>query len=165
MMHISETALPGVMLLEPRIFKDDRGFFFESYHEKRAWDAGLQVKFVQDNQSFSRQGTLRGLHYQLKHPQGKLVRVVTGEVFDVAVDIRQGSPTFGQWYGEYLSANNHHQLYVPPGFGHGFCVISETADFLYKCTDFYTASPILSAKDAIAPFLKDATHQLPIYQS
>jgi dTDP-4-dehydrorhamnose 3,5-epimerase len=183
-MKILETTLPGVLLLEPRIFSDDRGSFFESYHEKRAWDAGLQVKFVQDNQSFSKQGTLRGLHYQLNHPQGKLVRVVMGEVFDVAVDIRQGSPTFGQWYGAYLSAENHQQLYVPPGFGHGFCVLSETADFLYKCTDFYTpgdeyairwddpeiginwplAAPILSAKDAIAPLLKDATHQLPIYQ-
>jgi dTDP-4-dehydrorhamnose 3,5-epimerase len=184
-MHTSETSLPGVLLLEPRIFNDDRGFFFESYHEKRAWDAGLKVKFVQDNHSFSKQGTLRGLHYQLKNPQGKLVRVVTGEVFDVAVDIRQGSPTFGKWHGAYLSAKNYRQLYVPPGFGHGFCVVSETADFLYKCTDFYAAGdeyairwddleigidwpiadPILSAKDAIAPLLKDATHQLPIYQS
>jgi dTDP-4-dehydrorhamnose 3,5-epimerase len=183
-MKILETTLPGVLLLEPRIFNDDRGFFFESYHEKRAWDAGLQTKFVQDNHSFSKQDTLRGLHYQLNNPQGKLVRVVTGEVFDVAVDIRQGSSTFGQWYGTSLSAENHRQLYVPPGFAHGFCVISETADFLYKCTGFYTtgdeyairwddpdigidwpiADPILSAKDAIAPLLKDATHQLPIYQ-
>lgn len=184
-MQISETTLPSVLLLEPRVFKDDRGFFFESYHEKRAWDAGLQVKFVQDNHSFSKQGTLRGLHYQLNTPQGKLVRVVTGEVFDVAVDIRQGSPTFGQWYGAYLSADNYRQLYVPPGFAHGFCVMSETADFLYKCTDFYTvgdeyairwndpeigidwpiAAPILSAKDVIAPLLKDAGAHLPTYVS
>lgn len=183
-MNILETPISGVLLIEPRVFADDRGFFFESYHEKRAWDAGLQVKFVQDNHSFSKQGTLRGLHYQLKHPQGKLVRVATGEVFDVAVDIRQGSHTFGQWYGAYLSAENHRQLYVPPGFAHGFCVISETADFLYKCTDFYTpgdeysirwddaeigidwpiADPVLSAKDAIAPLLRDSDPHLPVYQ-
>ncbi len=183
-MQILETSIPGVLLIEPRVFKDDRGFFFESYHEKRAWDVGLKVKFMQDNHSFSKQGTLRGLHYQLANPQGKLVRVATGEVFDVAVDIRQGSPTFGQWYGAYLSAENHRQLYIPPGFAHGFCVISETADFLYKCTDFYTpgdeygirwddpevgidwpiADPVLSAKDAIAPLLKDSASQLPIYQ-
>ncbi len=183
-MQILETTLPGVLLIEPRVFNDDRGFFFESYSEKRAWDAGLQVKFVQDNHSFSKQGTLRGLHYQLQNPQGKLVRVATGEVFDVAVDIRQGSPTFGQWYGAHLSADNRRQLYVPPGFAHGFCVLSETADFLYKCTAFYTPgdeysirwddpdlginwqveNPVLSAKDAIAPLLKDAAHQLPTYQ-
>jgi dTDP-4-dehydrorhamnose 3,5-epimerase len=183
-MHILETTLPGVMLLEPHIFHDARGFFFESYHEKQAWDGGLKVNFVQDNHSFSKQGTLRGLHYQLNHPQGKLVRVVTGEVFDVAVDLRQGSPTFGKWHGALLSAANHRQLYVPPGFAHGFCTISETADFLYKCSDFYAsgdeyairwndpeigidwpiAEPILSPKDAIAPLLKDATPRLPFYK-
>jgi dTDP-4-dehydrorhamnose 3,5-epimerase len=182
-MQILETTLPGVLLIEPRVFNDDRGFFFESYSEQRAWDAGLQVKFVQDNHSFSKQGTLRGLHYQLQNPQGKLVRVATGEVFDVAVDIRQGSPTFGHWYGVHLSAENRRQLYVPPGFAHGFCVLSETADFLYKCTDFYAPGdeygiywddpdigidwqverPVLSEKDAIAPRLKDAAHQLPTY--
>jgi dTDP-4-dehydrorhamnose 3,5-epimerase len=183
-MKILETPLPGVWVIEPRVFNDDRGFFFESYHEQRAWDAGLQVKFVQDNHSFSKRGTLRGLHYQLKNPQGKLVRVATGEVFDVAVDIREGSTTFGQWFGTYLSAENHRQLYVPPGFCHGFCVLSETADFLYKCTDFYTpgdeygirwddpaigiewpiTEPVLSSKDAIAPLIQDAAHQLPAYE-
>jgi dTDP-4-dehydrorhamnose 3,5-epimerase len=182
-MNILQTPLPGVLLFEPRIFKDDRGWFCESYHEKRYWDAGLDVRFVQDNQSHSMQGTLRGLHYQLNHPQGKLVRVVIGEVYDVCVDIRQGSPSFGQWYGVYLSAENHRQLYIPPGFAHGFCVVSEWADFLYKCTDFYTPgdeygirwddaqigiewpinSPLLSEKDACAPLLSEATAALPIH--
>jgi dTDP-4-dehydrorhamnose 3,5-epimerase len=182
-MNVLQTPLAGVFLLEPRIFKDDRGWFFESYHEKRYWDAGLAAKFVQDNHSRSSQGTLRGLHYQLEHPQGKLVRVVMGEVYDVCVDIQQGSPTFGQWYGVYLSDENHRQLYVPPGFAHGFCVVSENADFLYKCTDFYTpgdeysirwddpqigiewpiTDPLLSDKDARAPLLKDAAAVLPIY--
>lgn len=180
-MKIIQTPLPGVLVIEPRVFEDDRGFFLQSYHEKQFWDAGLRDTFVQDNHSFSKQGTLRGLHYQLKHPQGKLVRVVTGEAFDVAVDIRQGSPTFGQWFGDILSAENKRQLYVPPGFAHGFCVLSETADFLYKCTDFYTPGdeygirwndpeikidwpihdPVLSAKDETAPWLKDASAHLP----
>jgi dTDP-4-dehydrorhamnose 3,5-epimerase len=184
-MQIQETAIPGVLLIEPRIFEDERGFFFESYHEQRFTDLGLSAKFVQDNHSQSQQHTLRGLHYQLRHPQGKLVRVVTGEVFDVAVDIRQGSPTFGKWHGEYLSAANKKQLYVPPGFAHGFCVVSPTADLVYKCTDFYdpqddyglrwndpdlniiwpTTSPRLSAKDAAAPHLSAATAQLPTFES
>jgi dTDP-4-dehydrorhamnose 3,5-epimerase len=182
-MNVLQTPLAGVLLLEPRIFKDDRGWFFESYHEKRYWDAGLTANFVQDNHSRSSQGTLRGLHYQLNHPQGKLVRVVMGEVYDVCVDIRRGSPTFGQWYGVYLSGDNHLQLYVPPGFAHGFCVVSESADFLYKCTDFYApgdeysvrwddpqigidwpmVDPLLSDKDACAPLLKDAESILPTY--
>jgi dTDP-4-dehydrorhamnose 3,5-epimerase len=173
-MQVLETPLPGVLVIEPRVFQDDRGYFYESYHEKRYWDAGLQVQFVQDNHSHSQRGTLRGLHYQLQHPQGKLVRVAVGEVFDVAVDIRKGSPTFGHWYGVYLSGENNKQLYVPPGYAHGFCVLSETADFLYKCTDFYTPgdeyavlwndpdiqiqwpsiiNPLLSPKDAEAPLL------------
>ncbi len=180
-----ETSLPDVLLLQPKVFHDNRGFFLESYHETQYWEAGLKARFVQDNHSFSRQGILRGLHYQLRHPQGKLVRVVSGEVFDVAVDIRQGSPTFGQWYGTHLSAKNHHQLYVPPGFAHGFCVLSDTADVLYKCTTFYDpgddyglrwndpdlninwpiADPGLSQKDADAPFLKDAQSQLPLFGS
>jgi dTDP-4-dehydrorhamnose 3,5-epimerase len=183
-MQVLETSLPGVMLIEPRIFSDDRGFFYESYHEKRYWDLGLQVKFVQDNHSKSQQGTLRGLHYQLQHPQGKLVRVSHGAVFDVAVDIRKGSPTFGQWYGAHLSGENNKQLYVPPNFAHGFCVLSETADFLYKCTDFYapgdeyslrwddpaigikwpiTSEPLLSPKDAAAPRLAEASEHLPTF--
>ena len=183
-MQILETSLPGVLLIEPRIFSDDRGFFYESYHEKKYWDLGLQDRFVQDNHSQSTQGTLRGLHYQLQHPQGKLVRVVQGEVFDVAVDIRKGSPTFGQWFGVHLSDQNNKQLYVPPNFAHGFCVLSETADFLYKCTDFYTpgdeyslrwddaqigiqwpmdVDPILSSKDAAAPLLAEAEANLPTF--
>ncbi len=182
-MKVCKTALSGVLLIKPRIFQDDRGFFFETYHERRYWEAGIHAKFVQDNHSFSQHGTLRGLHYQLKHPQGKLVRVTSGEVFDVAVDIRTGSPTFGQWYGTTLSAENNHQLYVPPGLAHGFCVLSPTADFLYKCTDFYTPgdeysilwndpdigidwpidAPVLSSKDAAAPCLKDAQQHLPQY--
>jgi dTDP-4-dehydrorhamnose 3,5-epimerase len=183
-MQIIETSMPGVLVIESKIFEDDRGFFFESYHEKRYWDAGLQVKFVQDNHSFSKQGTLRGLHYQLKYPQGKLVRVASGEVFDVATDIRQGSPTFGQSFGVVLSAENKKQLYVSPGFAHGFCVLSETADFLYKCTDFYTpgdeygirwndpdlnidwpiTEPVLSGKDKVTPLLKEASQYLPVYE-
>ncbi len=183
-MKVIETSLPGVLIIESRVFEDDRGFFFESYHEKRYRDAGISVSFVQDNHSFSKRGTLRGLHYQLKNPQGKLVRVASGEVFDVAADIRQGSPTFGQWVGVILSAENKKQIYLPPGFAHGFCVLSETADFLYKCTDFYTPgdeygvrwndpdlnidwkidSPALSAKDEAAPCLKEADPFLPVYE-
>lgn len=136
-MKISPTAIPDVVLIEPAVHGDSRGFFMESYHQTKFAAQGLDQVFVQDNHSRSEKGVLRGLHYQLKHPQGKLVRVVTGEVFDVAVDIRRGSPTFGQWVGDYLSAENHKMLYVPPGFAHGFCVVSESADFLYKCTDFY----------------------------
>ena len=183
-MHISKTSLPGVILIEPKVFGDSRGFFLESYHAHRYAQEGLPGQFVQDNHSRSVQGTLRGLHYQLQHPQGKLVWVVVGEVFDVAVDIRQGSPTFGQWFGTYLSAENHQQLYIPPGFAHGFSVTSDTAEFLYKCTDFYspgdeygilwndpvlnidwpTDTPILSAKDAQLPLLNQASANLPVYR-
>ena len=136
-MKITPTRLPEVLLIEPDVFGDARGFFMESWHRRRFAGAGLDVNFVQDNHSRSGAGVLRGLHYQLQQPQGKLVRVVAGEVFDVAVDIRQGSPTFGQWTGEVLSEDNFRMLYVPPGFAHGFCVLSERADFLYKCTDYY----------------------------
>jgi len=136
-MKINPMKIPDVLLIEPDVFGDSRGFFMESWHRKKYAEAGLDVDFVQDNHSRSGQGVLRGLHYQLEQPQGKLVRVVTGSVFDVAVDIRRGSPTFGQWAGTELSEENQHQLYVPPGFAHGFCVLSDTADFLYKCTDFY----------------------------
>ncbi len=135
---ISPTAIPDVLILEPKVFGDSRGFFFESFNEQDfAQATGLNVKFVQDNHSRSAQGVLRGLHYQLQQPQGKLVRVVRGAVFDVAVDIRRSSPTFGQWVGCELSEDNHRQFWVPPGFAHGFVVLSETADFLYKTTDYY----------------------------
>jgi dTDP-4-dehydrorhamnose 3,5-epimerase len=137
-MKVAPTAIPDVLLLEPRVFGDARGFFFESFNEKVFQEAtGLAVRFVQDNHSRSVRGVLRGLHYQLKQPQGKLVRVVRGTVFDVAVDIRRGSPTFGKWAGVELSEDNHRQLWVPPGCAHGFLVLSESADFLYKTTDYY----------------------------
>ncbi len=136
-MNITPMKIPEVLLIEPDVFGDSRGFFMESWHQEKYAKAGLDVDFVQDNHSRSGRGVLRGLHYQLERPQGKLVRVVTGAVFDVAVDIRRGSPTFGQWAGAELSEDNRHQLYVPPGFAHGFCVLSDTADFLYKCTEFY----------------------------
>jgi len=183
-MNVVKTPLPGVLVFEPRVFTDQRGFFLETYHQQRYREAGIKETFVQDNHSHSSQGTLRGLHYQLNHPQGKLVRVVAGQVFDVAVDIRRGSPCFGQWFGEYLSAENKKQMYIPPGFAHGFCVLSPSADFMYKCTDFYDApddhgviwndpevaidwpleQPMLSAKDGALPPLKDIKDELPIYK-
>jgi dTDP-4-dehydrorhamnose 3,5-epimerase len=139
-MKVIQTAIADVLLIEPRIFSDDRGFFFESFNAKRFREAtGLDVTFVQDNHSRSPKGVLRGLHYQLlPAAQGKLVRCVAGEVFDVAVDLRKSSPTFGQWVGEWLSAENKRQLWIPEGFAHGFLVISESADFLYKTTDYYS---------------------------
>jgi dTDP-4-dehydrorhamnose 3,5-epimerase len=141
-MQVIPTAIPEVLIIEPKVFGDDRGFFFESYNERAFTDAaGKQWSFVQDNHSRSRRGVLRGLHYQMPpHAQGKLVRVVAGEVFDVAVDIRRSSPTFGKWVGEILSGQNHRQLWIPPGFAHAFLVLSETADFLYKTTDYYAPS-------------------------
>lgn len=174
-MKITATPLPGVLLVEPSVFGDERGFFLESYRADRLAEAGVTLPFVQDNHSRSRKGVLRGLHFQIKHPQGKLVRVTQGEVFDVAVDIRPGSPSFGKWYGAHLSAENHLELWVPPGFAHGFAVLTETADFLYKCTGYYRpddeggilwndpdiginwplADPQLSAKDRAYPRLKD----------
>ena len=183
-MKIVETPLPGVIQIEPDVFGDERGFFIETYSEKRYRDAGIKESFVQDNHSRSRQGVIRGLHYQLNHPQGKLVRVVRGSVFDVAVDIRKGSPTFGKAAWTILSDQNHYQFYVPPGFAHGFCVISEFCDFEYKCTDFYApddegtvlwndpgleipwpvANPQLSDKDTKALCLKDIREDhLPVY--
>jgi dTDP-4-dehydrorhamnose 3,5-epimerase len=175
-MKVTETALPGVLLLEPRVFSDDRGFFLETFHQKRYAELGLTLPFVQDNWSHSIKGTLRGLHFQEPNPQGKLVQVITGAVFDVAVDIRTGSPHFGKWVGVELTAENRRQLWVPPGFAHGFCVTSERADFLYKCTALYSpehdggilwndpdigidwpvTAPLLSKKDAGAPRLKAA---------
>lgn len=136
-MKITPTRLADVLLVESDVYEDDRGFFLESWHRANYAAFGLNVDFVQDNHSRSRKGVLRGLHYQLHRPQGKLVRVTAGAVFDVAVDIREGSPTFGQWVGAELSDSNRHQLYIPPGFAHGFCVLSAHADFLYKCTEYY----------------------------
>lgn len=137
-MNTIKTVIPEVLILEPKVFGDDRGFFFESYNQRAFQEAtGWAPAFVQDNHSRSAKGVLRGLHYQIVQPQGKLVRVVAGEVFDVAVDIRKSSPTFGQWVGAHLSAENKRQMWVPPGFAHGFVVLSDFAEFLYKTTDFY----------------------------
>ncbi|MGA9041460.1 MAG: dTDP-4-dehydrorhamnose 3,5-epimerase [Terriglobales bacterium] len=131
------TTLPGVLLLEPRVFGDDRGFFLESYSEKVFAEIGIPERFVQDNHSFSTHNVVRGLHYQAAHPQGKLVRAITGEIFDVAVDLRRSSPTFGKWHGEILSGENKRMLWIPAGFAHGFSVLSPDAHVLYKATDFY----------------------------
>ncbi len=136
-MEVIPQALPEVLLIKPKVFGDARGYFIETYNAERYQQAGITLPFVQDNLSKSRRGILRGLHLQNPHAQGKLVSVVEGEVFDVAVDVRVGSPTFGKWVGAVLSADNHHQLWVPPGFAHGFCVTSESALFSYKCTDLY----------------------------
>lgn len=134
-MEFLPTSLPDVVLVKPRVFEDGRGFFLETWSAEKFAGAGYPAQFVQDNLSRSRQGTLRGLHYQIQHPQGKLVRAVRGEIYDVAVDLRRGSPTFGQWQGTYLSADNRHALWVPAGFAHGFLVTSDVADVQYKCTD------------------------------
>jgi dTDP-4-dehydrorhamnose 3,5-epimerase len=139
-MNVIPTRLPEVLIIEPAIHRDDRGYFVEIYHARRYAEAGLGVTFVQDNQSRSVRGTLRGLHWQVEHPQGKLVRVLSGEIYDVAVDIRPDSPRFGQWVGVTLTAQSFHQIYIPPGFAHGFCVTSESAEVEYKCTDFYMPS-------------------------
>jgi len=177
-MRATPTAIPDVILLEPKVFGDDRGFFYESYNQKAFQEATrLDVQFVQDNHSKSARNVLRGLHYQVQQPQGKLVRVVQGEVFDVAVDIRKDSKTYGQWVGQLLSAENKKQLWIPPGLAHGFVVLSETAEFLYKTTDYYapaherciawndpkigiewplTAEPLLSGKDKAGVRLEDA---------
>jgi dTDP-4-dehydrorhamnose 3,5-epimerase len=178
-MNFKRTPLEGVWVIEPRVFRDARGLFFESYNARTYREGGIGEAFVQDNVSRSVRGTLRGLHYQLEpHAQGKLVRVTSGEVFDVAVDIRRGSPTFGRWFGLRLSGENLHALYVPPGFAHGFLVLSDFAEFHYKCTDFYAPesdrgirwndpaigiewpvepdASLLSQKDRDAPLLADA---------
>lgn len=181
-MKVTETTLPGVLLIEPNVFRDQRGLFWETYHAERYAKFGIPTGFTQDNSSRSVRHTLRGLHYQLHRPQGKLVWVTRGEVFDVAVDIRRGSPQFGRWVGVTLSGDNPRQLYIPPGFAHGFCVTSESADFAYKCTDVYVpgdergllwndpelgiqwpiAEPLLSEKDRGFPMLKKAPpHDLP----
>lgn len=177
-MQATRLAIPDVVLIEPKVFGDARGFFYESFNQRDFNAAtGTDYPFVQDNHSRSSQGVLRGLHYQIKQPQGKLVRVVQGAVFDVAVDIRKSSPTFGQWVGAELSADNHHQLWIPPGFAHGFVVLSDVAEFLYKTTDYYApeherciawndpalaidwrfkGTPNLSAKDAQGRLLEQA---------
>lgn len=136
-MKITESSLPGVFVIEPKRFGDKRGFFLETYRESVYEEHGLPTRYVQDNHSRSSKGVLRGMHYQMVQPQGKLVRAATGAVFDVAVDVRKGSPNYGQWFGAELSEDNMRLMYVPPGFAHGFVVLSETADFIYKCTDYY----------------------------
>jgi dTDP-4-dehydrorhamnose 3,5-epimerase len=182
-MKVLETELPGVLLLEPKVFGDERGFFMETFHAGRYERFGIFGPFVQDNYSRSVKETLRGLHFQEPQAQGKLVQVLTGEVYDVAVDVRRGSPTFAKWVGVHLSASNRRQLWVPPGFAHGFCVLSASADFFYKCTQPYSPeteraiawndpelairwpvkAPLLSPKDAAAPQLSAAT-VLPVYR-
>ena len=178
-MNVTPTAIPDVLLIEPTVFGDDRGFFMETWQRRRFAEIGIDHDFVQDNYSRSAYGTLRGLHYQIQQPQGKLVWVTSGEVFDVAVDIRKHSPTFGEWVGETLSAGNKHILWIPPGFAHGFCVTSDEADFQYKCTDYYapsherairwddpalgidwplTGEPIVSDKDQRADAFHKAEH-------
>ena len=136
-MNVVETSIPDVRIIEPHVFGDHRGYFIETWNEARFAECGIDASFVQDNFSFSKKGTLRGLHYQLEFPQGKLVRVISGTVFDVAVDIRKSSSTFGKWIGETLSAENKKQLWIPPGFAHGFLVLSKSAELFYKCTEYY----------------------------
>lgn len=136
-MNVKASPLNDLLLIEPRLYEDERGFFLEAYQDRRYAQNGIPAAFVQDNHSASRMGTLRGLHYQIRQPQGKLLRVVVGEIFDVAIDLRRSSPTFGQWYGTRMSAENHLQIWVPEGFAHGFYVLSEWAELLYKVTDYY----------------------------
>jgi dTDP-4-dehydrorhamnose 3,5-epimerase len=183
-LKFTETELPGVILVEPDVHGDARGFFLETYQAEKYADGGIPATFVQDNHSRSRRDILRGLHLQLEYPQGKLVRVVEGEVYDVAVDVRRGSPHFGRHVGISISAENFRQLYVPPGFAHGFLVTTDSAQFEYKCTDFYhpedelsiawndpelaipwpTENPILAAKDIDAPTVAEAMDRLPVYR-
>ena len=179
-MEVVKTSVEGVLLLKPQVFGDERGYFVETWQQKRYEEIGINLPFVQDNHSKSTKGILRGLHFQKKHPQGKLVMVSLGEVFDVAVDIRPDSPTFGKWYGAVLSQENQHQLWIPPGLAHGFLVLSDVAHFHYKCTDFYhpgdeggirwddpdigikwplVATPKLSSKDENAVFLKEMMYR------
>ena len=184
-MKILPSSLPEILIIEPSVFQDERGFFMETYQQRRYTEAGIQRVFVQDNLSRSVHGTLRGLHYQVKHAQAKLIQVIRGAIFDVAVDIRRGSPYFGQWEGVDLSDENRRQLFLPEGFAHGFCVLSESAYVLYKCTDFYAAEdeggilwadpdlaikwpisePLLSEKDSQLPCLADIPpERLPVYE-
>jgi dTDP-4-dehydrorhamnose 3,5-epimerase len=182
-MNIIATSIEGILIIEPQTFEDQRGFFMETYNQSRYVKAGVNEIFVQDNLSYSLKGTVRGLHFQIENPQAKLVYVITGEIFDVAVDIRPGSATFGQWAGIHLSDKNRRQLYIPEGFAHGFCVLSDTARFSYKCSNFYAPedeggiiwsdpdigirwpveNPIISEKDKQYPKLSDLKHeQLPV---
>ena len=174
-LQCNSLTLSEVILVEPQVFKDERGFFLETYHQARYGEKGISPAFVQDNHSHSPKGCVRGFHYQLKHPQGKLVYVVSGRIFDVVLDIRRGSPTFGNWYGAYLSTENKHQIYIPPGFAHGFLALS-VVHLIYKCTEEYDQtldagirwddpdidikwpilSPVISEKDKNLPFLKDS---------
>lgn len=187
-MNVSATALPGVLLIEPIVHRDSRGFFLETYQRERYYQAGIEVDFVQDNHSSSLKGTLRGLHAQLEPGQAKLVRVIEGEIFDVAVDIRRGSPTFGRSVGVRLSAANQRQLYIPPGFAHGFCVLTPVAQMIYKCSELYRpegeivvrwddpeigipwpldpALPLLlSHRDQVAPTLRESWERLPLIEN
>jgi dTDP-4-dehydrorhamnose 3,5-epimerase len=184
-MKILPSSLPEVLIIEPFVFQDERGFFMETYQQRRYTEAGIESNFVQDNLSYSVRGTLRGLHYQVKHAQAKLVQVIEGTIFDVALDIRRGSPYFGQWTSVHLSDENKRQLFLPEGFAHGFCVLSESAQVIYKCTDFYASEyeggvlwsdptlaiawpvlePLLSEKDSRLPCLADIPpERLPVYE-
>lgn len=185
-MKIQETSLPGVMIIEPKLYQDTRGFFYESFQHIKYQELGIKKSFVQDNVSRSAKNVLRGLHYQLKHPQAKLVFVSRGAVLDVAVDIRRGSPTFGNWISVELNDENHRQLYIPEGFAHGFLALSDEVDFFYKCTDYYDPTsefgirwddpnigitwgitdPLLSDKDSVYPLLNQLSpQQLPLYEA
>ncbi len=184
-MKILPSSLPEILIIEPSVFQDERGFFMETYQQRRYTEAGIESVFVQDNLSYSVRGTLRGLHYQVKHAQAKLIQVIEGTIFDVALDIRRGSPSFGQWTSVHLSAENKRQLFLPQGFAHGFCVLSESAQVVYKCTDYYAAEdeggvlwsdpalaidwpiskPLLSEKDSQLPLLADIPpERLPVYE-
>jgi dTDP-4-dehydrorhamnose 3,5-epimerase len=186
-MKFIATDIPGVIVIEPQVFRDERGFFLETYHQQKYQGGGIDAVFVQDNHSRSQRGAIRGLHAQLRRPQGKLIRVIEGEIYDVAIDIRRGSPHFSQWVGVWLSAENFRQLYIPPGFAHGFCVTSEIAQVQYKCDNFYDPeselsvqwndpdlkinwpleeihSPILSKKDIAAKPLRQLMDVLPWFE-
>jgi len=183
-MKFLPTQLPGVLIVEPDVYRDQRGWFVETYHVQKYQEAGILLPFVQDNCSSSVHGTLRGLHLQMTRPQGKLIRVIRGEIFDVAVDVRRGAPTFASWVGVNLSGQDFKQIYIPPGFAHGFCVLSDVAEVEYKCTDVYAPGgevtirwddpriaiqwpierPLLSTKDAAGQLLNDLGDQLPDYQ-
>jgi len=185
-MQISKAEIEGLVIIQPDVFEDPRGYFLETYHRRRYSGSGIDMDFCQDNMSYSRRGTLRGLHYQFPHAQAKLVQVLQGEVFDVAVDIRRGSPTFGRWVGVVLSEHNRRQVFIPQGLAHGFCVLSETAVFVYKCSDYYVpdcdqgvlwsdpalkiewpvSDPIVSEKDrAFLRLSEISTDRLPAYEA
>ena len=184
MLQVEETSLSGVLVLAPRVFRDERGFFLEMFNQRDFAESGVPTEFVQDNHSRSARGVLRGIHYQLPNPQGKLVQVARGQIFDVAVDIRRGSPTFGKWFGLTLDDSSHKALWIPPGVAHGFVTLSDTADVVYKCTELYSPrdergirwddpslgidwpikTPLLSAKDSAWPGLDPVSTELPDYR-